>query len=112
MKHIAAQERDIVIKMLHLAYLVQAETDYCVFIRYSGHVNNLEIEIAESKERWQNKVLQTDVYDAYSILVKDHPSWKASMLAKVAILERILRENEIPYEDCDVEEYLVEEYSF
>lgn len=112
MKHITAQERDVAMKMLHLAYLVQAETDYCVFIRYSGHVNNLEIEIAESKERWQNKILQADVYDAYSVLVKDRPSWLASMEAKVSVLERIIRENEIPYEDCDVEEYMVERYSF
>ena len=39
-------EKDrLVCEIMQLAYLVQRHTNYCVFVRYSGHVDALELEI-------------------------------------------------------------------
>jgi len=37
-------------EVMALAYLVNANTDYCVMIRYAGHVDELKIQVFPSKE--------------------------------------------------------------
>lgn len=46
----------------NLAIKVQEVTDHAVFIRFSGHVDQLEIEIAESKENYSNKLVTYQIY--------------------------------------------------
>lgn len=112
-KYIPVQERDIVIQIMHLAYLVQTQTKYCVMLDYAGHVNSLTVSIRESKDNWRNEVLRTEFYDAYAELSKNNvPSWLASAQSKVNVLQRILNEHQIPYDDCDVTRYFTDEYSF
>lgn len=111
--YIPVEERDIVIQIMHLAYLVHTQTDYCVMIDYAGHVNSLTLSIRKSKDDWRTEVLRTEFYDAYAKLSKKNiPSWLASVQSKVDVLKRILEDHEIPYDECDVEQYLVSEYSF
>ena len=56
-------EKDkLILEIMGLAYLVQRETEYAVFIDYSGHVDRLEIEIVESADRYQNKLSSASFY--------------------------------------------------
>ena len=45
-------------EMLLLANAIQSETDYCVFIDLSGHVNWLEISIRKSKKEYSEDVIK------------------------------------------------------
>lgn len=56
------ERNKMMIEIMALAYLVQVHTDYAVFIRYSGHIDNLEIEIVESADRYQNKIASSEFY--------------------------------------------------
>lgn len=43
-------------EVMLLAMQVQEETGHAVFIRFSGHVDSINIEITESQDNWQNKL--------------------------------------------------------
>jgi len=105
-------EKDkLICEIIQLAYLVNEHTEFCTFIRFSGHVDSIDIEIRASKENWQSEILRTEFYtevDKYRT-VKDP---LAFLKAKRDILAHILKDEDIPYEECDVEKYLVEEYTF
>lgn len=36
-------------EIMSLAYLVNANTEYCVFVRYSGHIESLSVDICQGK---------------------------------------------------------------
>jgi hypothetical protein len=96
---------------MQLAYLVQKCTDYCVFIRFSGHIEQLEVDIRESRKNWETEVLKTEFHTAF----KEYYEKKDPLMdlkSKRDVLARIINEKEIPYEDCHVEEYIVEEFTF
>jgi hypothetical protein len=106
-----AMRDDLVIRAMALAHLVNAHTNYCVFIYYSGHVNNVGIRLAESKANFNRSVLETEFYSIY----KEHMAKGNScpeLQAKVDLLKRILVENEIPFDDLEYSEEVVREYSF
>lgn len=103
----------LIIKIMHLAYLVHVKTSYCVFIDFSGHIDTLQLSIRESTERWQNRVLDTEFYASYKALRDDEVgAGLADLQSKVAVLERILTEQEVPYCDLDYEEEYVRLYTF
>ena len=104
-------ERDrLVLKLMHLAYLVHTLTDYCVFINFSGHVEHLDISVRKSKENWQTQLFFSEIVLAYhKYCVEDGPT-TAELRAKIEILERIIQEGEIPFEDMDYEEEYVRHY--
>lgn len=105
-------EKDrLICEIFQLAYLVNQYTPFCTFVRFSGHVNKAEIEIRQSKENWQSELLESEFYVEYKKYYDDKDPL-AFYKAKRDILVRILKEEEIPYEDCDVEKYLVEDYTF
>jgi radical SAM superfamily enzyme len=90
------QKQKLVMQIMSLAYAVHENTSYCVFICFSGHVDDLEIDIRESKERWQNKVCKAERYTAYK-----HYRNKGEMYADLKsirdVLKEILQTNDIPY---------------
>lgn len=47
-------------KILKLAMEVQKETDFCVFIDMSGHVNWLKVSIKESKKKYGEDVIDLE----------------------------------------------------
>lgn len=107
-------ERDrLIMEVLSLAYLVDAKTDYCVFLRYSGHVHGqIGIDIRQSKNEWQTEVLKSEFYSAYiEERVKQPPEF-AELKAKVKVLRQILTDKEIPYSEVTAEEYVVTNYTF
>ena len=102
----------LVVKVMHLAYLVQVHTGYCVFIRYAGHVDSLGVTIAESKEHWRHEVLRDKLCLAYRSYRPGKGTWEAALLAKIDVLEQILRDGKIDYDDLDYEDIVTREYVF
>lgn len=49
-------------KIFLLAMKLQDETDYGVFINFSGHVNSFEIHLTKSKEEFNEKIAECEVY--------------------------------------------------
>lgn len=49
-------------ELLVLANRVHRETDYCVFIDFSGHVDGLRISVAESKKHYGVKIHSWNFY--------------------------------------------------
>jgi len=98
---------------MRLAYLVNQNTDYCVFINFSGHVNRLSITIAESKKLYDHDVLTSEFSTCYK-------SWRdknalplvAELRARAEVLERILTEGKVPFDDLNYEEEYTRLYIF
>lgn len=105
------KKQQLILKIMHLAYLVHETTKFCVFIEFSGHVNGLYVRIRESKKNWQVEVLGTEITESYMKHEKAGEAL-AYLTAKVEVLEHILREQEIPYEELDYEEEYVRHYTF
>lgn len=106
------EERDkLILKIMHLAYLVHVETDYCVFIDFSGHVDSLQISIRESVAAWEVDVLETEFDTAFQDTCEsgEHHVY---LKAKIQILEQILAGQEIAYENLDYEEMYSKKYYF
>lgn len=105
-------EKDrIILEIMHLAYLVQINTKFCVFFSFSGHVDKFEVRICASKENWQTELLSSEFHTAYKDYI-DQQDPLAYFKAKRDILAKIINEHNIPYEECDVKKYLVEDYTF
>ena len=85
-------------EIMNLAYIVDQETEYCVFINFSGHVQGLEVEIRESKSNWSTKVAEMDFYAFWNEKYKDIPY--DDLKAKKLVLESILENHDIPYDMC------------
>lgn len=104
----------LIVEIMHLAYLVHVETPYCVFFSFSGHVEAFEISIRESKENWQNTVLDSQTRRFYDDArqMDGHNPALAELLAKRDVLKQILEEQEIPYDELDCEVEYVERYTF
>ena len=49
-------------EVMLLAMQVEDKTGHAVFIRYSGHVGHLEIDIRESKEHYQKEIASSGFY--------------------------------------------------
>lgn len=107
------EERNkLVIRILHLAYLVHVETSYCVFISFSGHIDSLDISIRASRENWQQRVLETEFYTAFKkYMNEDHPSLPY-LRSKIDVLEKILTFHEVPFDELSYEEICTKEYTF
>jgi len=106
------QEKEmLIIQIMQLSYLVQAKTKYCVFINFAGHVDTLQVDIRESKKHWEKEVLKTEFHTVYKNY-QPHEDALAFYKAKRDILVRILEDGDIPYEDCEVEQEIVEHIIF
>jgi len=101
----------LVLEVMQLAYLVQRYTEYCIFIRYSGHIDSLEIDIRKSRKEWDKEILKTEISKTYQEYYEKRDLLR-ELKTKRDVLAKIINEQRIPYEDVNVEQYLVEEYTF
>lgn len=77
-------------KLAYLSYVVNAETEYCVFLDYSGHVDHISIRICASKESYGNELASAEYWRADG----EVNSWLKS---KIKHLENILTTGDIDY---------------
>lgn len=52
----------LVLEIMMLGFAIDRHTPYCVFVDYSGHVENLRVEIRKSKEQYTVDVVLTEMY--------------------------------------------------
>ena len=78
-------------EIMYLSALVNANTELCVFVRYSGHVDVLDVDIAESKENFKSRIFEAD-----SRL--DSKKGMESLERVRGELISILTDHKIPYE--------------
>ena len=82
-------------------------------MRYSGHVDSMEIEFSESKEDFNNKVLETEVQTKIKdYLIKEEYDHLSYLKAKRDIMLEILQAEEIPYSQLTEHIETVITYSF
>lgn len=91
-----AERGALIAEIMFLGYMVNSHTTYCVFVDFSGHVDSMSVEIAKSKNLFNEKIASTDFYTKYAD--DEHP-WKVTTLdvlkAKRDHLKYILEEGEI-----------------
>ena len=105
----------LIMQIFALGYLVQEHTDYCVFMNFSGHVDSFEIDIRESKERYNNEVCRASFktkFDSYFDYKNENSEGNrlAWLKAKRDVLKEILETGDIPY--SEMEEYIEKEYKY
>lgn len=88
-----------IMEIMNLAFLVHQETEYCVFIDWSGHVDQLSISIRESVANYQTKVCELEFYTYWKLNQKNIPY--DDLKAKKLVLESILDTHDIPYDMCE-----------
>lgn len=91
-----------------LGYMVNAFTNYCVFVRYAGHVDRIEVHISASKEKYNDYVVEGDVSANPDFYYKNFERGNAEAvmieLTKLKYqLRKILREKKIDYSKLDYE---------
>ena len=112
MKGTMNEREKLVLEILYLAYLVHIRTDRCVFINFAGHVNSLGVDVRKSTDEWQEQLISTEFQvNASRKYGREDP--ERFLKAKRDILKKILEDDgEIPFDECDVVERIVEEYYF
>jgi len=106
------EKAKLTIELMALAFLVNEETDYCVFIRFSGHIDSMEIEVAASKENYLNKVLRAEFDTAYKEWRKTDQPLIANLKSRIAVLKQILKDGAIDYSELEYQECTARDYFF
>jgi hypothetical protein len=83
-------------ELIGLAMKVQETTEYCVFIRFSGHINNLEIEIRKSKKAYQTRIIDSE-FETGGLFVTDERFEKRYQEIRGFLVD-ILKKGKIDYE--------------
>ena len=92
-------------EVIFLAMQVQEQTDYCVFINFSGHVNCIEIEICKSKKDYEKNVAKS--------YIRLNDEWSIERLKEVkATLLEILESKEVDTTEMDYEVEEIRHYQF
>lgn len=94
-----------------LGAMVNMFTDFCVFIRFSGHVDTIDVTIAASKDDYNKNIVKGN----YDLPTKKGYGDKEESLFKTLNrikyqLKKILRDHKIDYSKLDYEEEVVRHY--
>jgi hypothetical protein len=54
------QKQKLTSEIMTLAYMVNEVTEYCTFVRFSGHVNRVAVTIAKGKKDYSNHIIESD----------------------------------------------------
>jgi hypothetical protein len=97
------QKQKLTSEIMTLAYMVNEVTDYCTFVRFSGHVNHVEITIAKSRKDYLNQIATSEF----------KPNGKVERLqsAKETLLN-ILKDKNIDVSEFDYEIEEIRHYKF
>lgn len=107
---LSLEEFKLLNKINALALLINNRTKYCVFVRYSGHVDTLEIRICESKKNYTDQVAESDI-ELYP------PRWGYKTLVQryeevIETLEHFLKDDGVPYDYLHEVERIEYDYKF
>lgn len=99
------EKQKLIAEIIQLAMAINYQTDYCVFVDFSGHVNWLDIKIAESKENYNKQVCTSHI-----VLKRDNAIERLTA-AKSKLIE-ILETQDIETSDMDYEIKEIRHYIF
>jgi len=103
----------LILEIFTLGYLIQDQTDYCVFMDFSGHVDSFSIDIRKSKKNYQIKVCETELQDRFlELYYKDKNDHLNYLKSRRDVLKSILENHEIPYEEMTEHIEQIRSYSF
>ena len=106
------ERSSLIAEIMLLSYLVNSETDFCVFAEFSGHVDSFVVRIMKSKSLYNDEIAATEFYTKYS---GDQP-WKITSLdilkAKRDHLKYILDNNNIAWHDMEPIRKIITTYQF
>lgn len=94
-----------------LAHMVNSCTEYCVFVRYSGHISSFEVSIAKSKNDYNTKLVRGEGYTEPRKRLTDDKRLGEFRRIK-AELRKILRKGKIDYSRLNYEIEEVRHYHF
>jgi hypothetical protein len=97
------EKQKLTSEIMTLAYMVNETTEYCTFLRFSGHVNNVEITIAKSRKDYLDKIVTSDF--------KPNGNIERLQSAKETLL-KILKEKNIDVSGFDYEIEEIRHYKF
>lgn len=78
-------------EIMYLSTLVNANTELCSFVRYSGHVDVLHVQISESKENYNSKIFDKEAYTSNRVGLSYLKDIRAELI-------QILTDHNVPYE--------------
>jgi hypothetical protein len=93
------EKQKLIAELIQLAMAINYQTDYCVFVDFAGHVDWLNIKIAESKENYNEHVCTSRI-----VLKRDNAIERLTA-AKSTLIE-ILETQDI---ETSVMDYEIEE---
>lgn len=74
-------------EIMYLATVANFETNRCVFLDMSGHVDTLRISVRQDKEMYQNELASSEINLKPMKLIEDDPTlleeWKAEFIKKL-----------------------------
>ena len=98
-KQLTEQEQRLFFEIFAMGVLVNQQTEYCVFMDFSGHVEDFNIRFAKSKEMYHEEVFQEEInlkfLEYYEKDNEDKCAWFKTMRD---ILKQVLEDHELPYE--------------
>ena len=108
-----AEYLKLMAEISYLAVAVNEFTPYCVFLDFSGHVGSMSIEIAKSKEQYNERIASTEFYSKYHDAKSPRKVVENSFLmGKRDHLKSIMEEGEIPCEAMTAVQEIVTTYEF
>ena len=100
-KVVSTDKEKVIQEIMNLAFLVNQRTERCVFIRFSGHVDGLEIDVRKSKENYNTEYCDTESYTTDSI---EELKFIRANLIKL-LRDGKLDLNELPYTVEEIRHY-------
>ena len=107
------EKNKLLAEIIAFGILINQHTDYCVFVRYSGHVDSINVELCESKRKFNTKIFEDEISTAFS---KYYQKDKEDVLNIIKtyrdVMKQILEDGEIPYDNVVEHVEQVTTYSF
>jgi acid stress-induced BolA-like protein IbaG/YrbA len=97
------EKQKLTSEIMTLTYMVNETTEYCAFLRFSAHVDRVEIDIAKSKKDYLNYIVSSEF----------KPNGKIERLQSIKeTLLNILKEKNIDVSNFDYEIEEIRHYKF
>jgi acid stress-induced BolA-like protein IbaG/YrbA len=97
------EKQKLTSEIMTLTYMINETTEYCAFIRFSGHVDDVEIDIAKSKKDYLKSIVSSGFETKGSI--------ERLQSVKETLLE-ILKDKNIDVSNFDYEIEEIRHYKF
>lgn len=93
---VAPSKERLIAEIMYLATVVNFETNRCVFLDMSGHVDTLRISVRESKEVYQVELATIEISLKPMNFIKENPEelakWHDKLIERLTTTRDVLKE--------------------